>query len=50
MPQQPPKGAGSGIQSAPRRGKGVLNQQVTAGARVPVCASCKAQIRSVLLF
>ncbi len=46
MPQQPPKGAGSGIQSAPRRGKGVLNQQVAAGARVPVCASCKAQIRS----
>ncbi|XP_046456522.1 PDZ and LIM domain protein Zasp-like isoform X6 [Daphnia pulex] len=45
MPQQPPKGAGSGIQSAPRRGKGVLNQQVAAGARVPVCASCKAQIR-----
>ncbi|XP_032783623.1 PDZ and LIM domain protein Zasp isoform X6 [Daphnia magna] len=42
---QPPKGAGSGIQSAPRRGKGVLNQQVAAGARVPVCSSCKAQIR-----
>lgn len=50
MPQQPPKGAGSGIQSAPRRGKGVLNQQVAAGARVPVCASCKAQIRSDFLF
>ena len=45
QPQQPPKGAGSGIQSAPRRGKGILNQQVAAGARVPVCASCKAQIR-----
>ncbi|KAI9558921.1 hypothetical protein GHT06_015710 [Daphnia sinensis] len=42
---QPPKGAGSGIQSAPRRGKGVLNPQVAAGARVPVCSSCKAQIR-----
>ena len=49
-PQQPPKGTGSGIQSAPRRGKGVLNQQVAAGARVPVCASCKAQIRSVDLL
>jgi hypothetical protein len=44
-PTTPPKGAGSGIQSAPRRGKGILNQQVAAGARVPVCASCKAQIR-----
>ena len=40
-----PKGAGSGIQSAPRRGKGVLSAQSAPGARIPVCNSCNNQIR-----
>ena len=42
---QSPKGSASGVQSAPRRGKGVLNPQVAVGARVPVCSSCNMQIR-----
>lgn len=42
-----PKGAGSGIQSAPRRGKGVLSAQSAPGARIPVCNSCNNQIRYV---
>ena len=40
-----PKGAGSGIQSAPRRGKGVLSASSAPGARIPVCSACNNQIR-----
>lgn len=39
-------GKGSGLTTAPRRGRGVLNpQNLTPGARVPQCGQCYQQIR-----
>ena len=38
-------GQGGQAVSAPRRGRGVLQQQ-TPGMRVPMCGSCDLQIRS----
>lgn len=40
------KGSATSGMSAPRRGRGVLNNVgVGPGARIPVCASCSSQIR-----
>ncbi|XP_060518786.1 PDZ and LIM domain protein Zasp-like [Cylas formicarius] len=43
-------GAGTGRQAGgvsvtPRKGRGVLNAAVLAGSRVPLCGSCRGQIR-----
>ena len=38
------KGNGGATNSGPRRGKGVMNTHV-AGTRIPMCATCNAQIR-----
>jgi hypothetical protein len=40
------KGGSSGLTTAPRRGRGVLNpQNLAPGARVPLCGQCYQQIR-----
>lgn len=44
------KGGTSAGFSAPRRGKGVWNpQNLTPGARIPLCAQCSSQIRYIYL-
>lgn len=41
----PNKGSSIGATSTPKRGRGVLNNSVAPGARVPQCGSCYTQIR-----
>lgn len=44
VPAPSGKGNGGATNSGPRRGKGVMNTHV-AGTRIPMCATCNAQIR-----